>query len=526
VLSSADLVVTDDSGPIGLGGVMGGATTEMSEETTNILVEVASWDPVSMFRTGKRHKLTSEAGKRNERGVDPTIPEAAADRVVELLVAHGGGTADPGVTKVGEAPVSPVIRIAADLSARVTGMPIETATVVACLEAIGCTVDGDDELVVVPPPWRRDLRDPFDLVEEVARVVGYDQVPSVVPPAPSGRGLTQGQRLRRRAGRALAGAGFVEVLTFPFVGTTAFDALGLDADDVRRTALRLANPLSSEAPLMTTTLLPGLLETVARNLGRGNTDLALFEIATVTLPRLGVAAPILPVDRRPSDGEWDDLQKALPDQPLHLGLALAGDRELAGWWGAGRPASWSDAVSGVRDVAASLGVSVDVRNGRQAPWHPGRCAEITVSDGMGGERVLGHAGELHPRVCKAFGVPARTAVAEIDLSILLEHAVAVVPAPTLSTYPVAKEDVALVVADDVPAETLARTLREGAGALCESVRLFDVYTGEQIGAGRKSLAFALRFRAPDRTLTEAETAAARDAAVALAAERHGAEQRV
>jgi phenylalanyl-tRNA synthetase beta chain len=520
MLSTEDLVVTDDSGPIGLGGVMGGATTEMSETTTRILVEVASWDPVSMFRTGKRHKLTSEAGKRNERGVDPTIPEAAADRVVELLVAHGGGVAEPGVTKVGTAPAGPAVRIAADLPARVTGMEIEPATVVECLEAIGCTIDGDEQLVVVPPPWRRDITDPFDLVEEVARIVGYDQVPSVVPPAPSGRGLTQGQLLRRRIGRTLAGAGYVEVLTFPFVGEDAFDALGLTGDDARRTALRLANPLSSEAPLMTTTLLPGLLQTVARNLGRGTADQALFEIATVTLPHQGIAAPILPVDRRPTDGEWDDLQKALPDQPLHLGLALTGDRELGGWWGPGRAVSWSDAVEGVREVAEALGVTVDLRAARQAPWHPGRCAEILV-----GDRTVGHAGELHPRVCKAYGVPARTAVAEIDLSTLLDHAVTIVPGPALSTFPVAKEDVALVVAADLPAETLARTLREGAGGLCESVRLFDVYTGEQIGAGRKSLAFALRFRAPDRTLTEAETAAARDAAVALAAERHGAEQR-
>jgi phenylalanyl-tRNA synthetase beta chain len=525
VLSTEDLVVTDDSGPIGLGGVMGGRTTEMSETTTRVLVEVASWDPVSMFRTGRRHKLTSEAGKRNERGVDPTIPEAAADRVVELLVAHGGATADPGVTKVGEAPARPAIRLGADLPTRVTGMEVEDARVVECLEAVGCQVDGDEELVVVPPPWRRDLTDPFDLVEEVARVVGYDQVPSVLPAAPAGRGLTQAQRLRRRVGRTLAGAGFVEVLTFPFVGVEAFDALGLDGDDPRRTALRLANPLSSEAPLMTTTLLPALLETAARNHGRGNTDLALFEIATVTLPQPGMAAPILPVDRRPTDGEWDDLQKALPDQPLHLGLVLTGAREPSGWWGAGRPVSWSDALEGVRQVAEALGLTVDVRAGRQAPWHPGRCGQIVLTDHTGSDRVLGHAGELHPRVCKAFGVPPRTAVAEVDLTALLEHAVAVVRAPSLSAYPVAKEDVALIVADDVPAGTLARTLREGAGELCESVRLFDVYRGEQIGAGRKSLAFALRFRAPDRTLTEAETAAARDDAVALAAERHGAEQR-
>ncbi len=519
-LSVEDLVVTDDSGPIGLGGVMGGSTTEMSETTTRILVEVASWDAVSMFRTGKRHKLTSEAGKRNERGVDPTIPEAAADRVVELLVAHGGATADPGVTKVGEAPVRPTVRISADLPGRITGMEISPAQVLENLVAVGCSVDGDEDLVVVPPPWRPDISDPFDLVEEVARIVGYENVPSVLPPAPAGRGLTVEQQLRRRVGRTLAGDGYVEVLTFPFVGAEAFDALELPADDPRRTALRLANPLSAEAPLMTTTLLPGILETVARNVGRGNDDVALFEVATVTQPHLGVAAPILPVDRRPTDGEWDDLNKALPAQPLHLVLALAGDRDPGGWWGEGRAVAWSDPVQAVRDVATSLGLTVDVRKGAAAPWHPGRCAELVV-----GGVSIGYAGELHPRVCKALGVPARTAVAEIDLSALLAQAVTVVPAPDFSTYPVAKEDVALLVAEDVPAEDLARTLREGAGPLCESVRLFDVYTGEQVGAGRKSLAFALRFRAPDRTLTEAETGAARDAAVALAVERHGAEQR-
>jgi phenylalanyl-tRNA synthetase beta chain len=519
-LDPGDLVVVDDSGPIGLGGVMGGATTEMSDTTTNIMVEVASWDPVSMFRTGKRHKLTSEAGKRNERGVDPTIPEAAADRVVELLVAHGGGTADPGVTKVGTAPTSAAVTIPADLPARITGMDIEPATVTENLIAVGCSVDGDETLVVVPPPWRRDITDPFDLVEEVLRIVGYENVPSVLPSAPAGRGLTQQQLLRRRVGRTLAGAGYVEVLTFPFVGAEAFDALELAADDVRRTALKLANPLSAEAPLMTTTLLPGVLETLARNVGRGTTDVAIFEAATVTLPHVGIAAPILGVDRRPTEGEWDDLNKALPDQPLHLALALAGDRDPAGWWGEGRAVSWSDPIDTVREVASALGVEVEIRTGAAAPWHPVRCAEVLVAG-----RSIGFAGELHPRVCKTLGVPARTAVAEVNLSVLLELAVAVVPAPEFSTYPVAKEDVALLVPAEVAAEEVARTLREGAGELCESVRLFDVYTGEQVGAGQKSLAFALRFRAPDRTLTEAETGEARAAAVALAAERHGAVQR-
>jgi phenylalanyl-tRNA synthetase beta chain len=520
VLSAEDLVVTDDSGPIGLGGVMGGATTEMSGTTTDILVEVASWDPVSMFRTGRRHKLTSEAGKRNERGVDPTIPEAAADRVVELLVTHGGGTPDPGVTKVGEAPVRPAIRISADLPARVTGMEIDDSQVVACLEAVGCAVDGDEALVVVPPPWRRDVTDPFDLVEEVARVVGYDQVPSVVPPAPAGRGLTREQRLRRRVGRFVAGAGLVEVLSFPFVGDAAFDALGLPEDDVLRQTVRLANPLSAEEPAFTTTLLPGILRTAARNLGRGASGVALFETGTVAHPVDRGAAPVFGVTLRPSEAELAKLEEALPEQPLLLAAVFAGELERSGWWGQGRTASWADAVGLVRELGSELGVDVEVRSAQRMPWHPGRCARVFV-DGT----EFGHAGELHPGVCAAHGLPRGSAALEVDLGFLIDHAVAVAAAPDLSTFPVAKEDVALVVADDVSADELARTLREGAGDLCESVRLFDVYTGAQIGAGRKSLAFALRFRAPDRTLTETETGAARDAAVALAATRHGAEQR-
>ncbi len=520
-LSDEDLVVTDDSGIIGLGGVMGGEDTEMSATTTRVLVEAAHWDAVSMFRTGRRHKLTSEAGKRNERGVDPTICEAAADRVAELLAEYGGGTIEPGVTVVGRAPEPRAITIPIDLPARVTGMNIASHTSIANLEAVGCIVDAAaDTLTATVPTWRPDLNDPFDLVEEVARIVGYDGVPSVLPPAPSGRGLTAEQSMRRRVGRTLAGAGYVEVISFPFVGEGDLNRLGLDAADARRTTLRLANPLSSEEPLMTTTLLPGLLRTVARNVSRGTSDLALFEAAPVTVPHSGIAAPILPVDRRPTEGEWDDLTKAVPAQPLHLAFAACGDRDRGGWWGPGRPAAWSDVIETARVVAAALGLKLTVRSGSVAPWHPGRCAELLV-----GEVLVGHAGELHPKVCRAFGVPARTCVAELDLDLLLARAVPVPSAPRLSAYPVAKEDVALVVPEGLPAAELAATLREGAGPLCESVRLFDVYTGEQVGEGHKSLAFALRFRAPDRTLTEKDTAAAREAAVALAAQRHGARQR-
>ncbi|GAA1911163.1 phenylalanine--tRNA ligase subunit beta [Nocardioides marmoribigeumensis] len=516
-LSVEDLLICDDSGPIGLAGVMGGETTELSGTTSRVVIEAAHFDPVSIFRTQRRHKLPSEASKRFERGVDPRLPQAAADRVAELLVRLGGGTVEPGVTVVGEAPEPVTITIDTDLPERITGMPITAETTVAHLRAVGCevTLDGD-RLHAVVPSWRPDLTDPFDLVEEVARIVGYEDIPSVLPAAPGGRGLTASQLLRRKVGRTLAGAGFVEVVSFPFVGSSAYDALRLPADDPRRESLRLANPLSNEQPLMTTTLLPGLLETGARNAGRGQPDVALFETATVTRPRGSQPAPILPVDRRPTPGEWDDLQKALPDQPLHLALLACGDRERAGWWGPGRPATWSDAVQAVRDVAQALGVEVHVRSAAVAPWHPGRCAEVLL-----GEEPIGHAGELHPKVCQAFGLPARSAAAEVDLDALLQHAAAV-RSPEFSTFPVAKIDLALVVGEDVTAEELRGTLVEGAGELLESVRLFDVYTGEQVGAGRRSLAFALRLRAPDRTLTDEEVAAVRASAVALAEERHGA----
>jgi phenylalanyl-tRNA synthetase beta chain len=235
-----------------------------------------------------------------------------------------------------------------------------------------------------------------------------------------------------------------------------------------------------------------------------------------------VAAPILPVDRPPSEGEWDDLQKALPDQPLHLALTVSGERDRSGWWGEGERTGWAETIEAVRLIADALGVPVEVRAASRAPWHPGRCAEIVVGDPS---EPIGFAGELHPRACTAYGVPPRTAAAEVDLDALLRRARLIAPAPRFSTYPLAKEDVALVVDADVPAGAVAATLREGAGELLESVRLFDVYTGSQVGEGHKSLAFALRFRAPDRTLTEAETGAARDAAVALAGERHGAVQR-
>ncbi|MCQ9133037.1 phenylalanine--tRNA ligase subunit beta [Streptomyces hilarionis] len=528
-LHAEDLVITDDRGPIGLAGVMGGANTEIADHddpesrTTDVVVEAAHFDAVSIARTARRHKLSSEASRRFERGVDPQAAAAAAQRTVDLLVLLAGGTADAGVTEI-IAPSAPhTISVPADHPDKVAGVVYGRETVVRRLQEIGCDVYGQDELLVTVPSWRPDLAEVNDLAEEVIRLEGYENLPSTLPKPPSGRGLTHRQRLHRRVGRALAGAGYVEAPNYPFVSEQVFDQLGLDADDPARRVVKLTNPLNDEEPALRTSLLPGLLGALRRNDGRGSHDLALFETGLVFLPReeQGVAGH-LPVDRRPTDEELASLDAVLPEQPRHVAVVLTGAREQAGWWGKGRPADWADAIEAGRAVAREAGVELAVRNGRYGPWHPGRCAEFAVTVD-GAERVVGHAGELHPRVLKALGLPARTCAMELDLDVLERVGDDTPQAPSISTFPVATQDVALVVDRSVPHADVEAALREGAGELLEGIRLFDVYeNAEQLGDAKKSLAYALRFRAQDRTLTVDEASAARDAAVALAGERTGA----
>jgi phenylalanyl-tRNA synthetase beta chain len=522
-LDPEDLLITDDRGPIGLAGVMGGEETEMSAGTTAVVIEAAHFDPVAIARSARRHKLPSEASRRFERGIDPTIAQVAARRVADLLVEHGGGRVAETATVVGAPTTRAPITIDAQLPARVAGFAIDGDTAADALRTVGCTVEsGEGRIRATPPAWRPDLNDPNDLAEEVLRIVGYQLVPSVLPAAPAGRGLTKQQRLRRRVGIALAAAGYVEVQAYPFIGIRDLAGLGVPDDDERRSAVRIANPLSEEEPLLRTTLLPGMLRALARNVGRAQTDVGLYELGSVFLP--GVAgrphAPKLGVDRAPTIDEFKELEAALPEQPLHVGVVVSGTRGQPGWWGPSRPATWADAVEAAREVGRSLGLDVDVQPAQRAPWHPGRCARVLVD-----ETPVGYAGELHPKACSSFGVPARTSALELDLDALMQQAPDLALAPEFSGYPVGKEDVALVVPADVRAADVETALREGAGALLESVRLFDVYTGEQVGPGKKSLAYSLRFRAADRTLTEAEIRQAREAAVALAAERTGAVQR-
>jgi len=520
-LDPEDLVITDTGGRrvLALAGVMGGASSEVTSATTDVLVEAAHFDWVTVARTARRHKLSSEASRRFERGVDTDVAAAAAELAVRLLVEHGGGTPGP-VTDADRRGPARAIRMPWELPNRVVGCDWTRDEIVASLTMIGCAVTGDGaELTVVPPSWRPDLHEGVDLAEEVARLRGYEHIPSVLPAAPAGRGLTHGQRVRRSVARSLAEHGLVEVLSYPFVSPSAHDAFDLPADDPRRHAVRLANPLSAEQPELRTSMLPPLLDTLRRNVGRGQTDVGLFEIGLVVRPDGDAPpAPRPSATARPDDATLAALYASVPPQPRHIGIVLAGQRELPGRSGPGRPADWADAVESVRVAAGAVGLTLAVSADALAPWHPGRCARLTLADGT----HVGHAGELHPKVVAALGLPLRTVAAELDLDVLIAASGGIRQAEPVSVYPVAKEDVALIVGADLPAARVEAALRAGAGELLESVRLFDVYTGQQVGEGRKSLAFALRLRAPDRTLTAAEAAAARDAAVARAHEELGA----
>ena len=526
-LDPADVLIADEVAVAAIGGVMGAGTTEIDGATTNVLLEAAVWDPAAVSRTIRRLRLVSEAGRRYERSVDPAVSVAAIDRCAELLAEIAGGTAQPTLTDWrGDPPrddFSPApVAMAVDLPDRIAGVTYPDGATVARLTQIGARVttsEDSPELIVTPPSWRPDLIQPADLVEEVLRLEGLDVIPSELPKAPPGRGLTAGQRRRRAVGKSLALTGFVEVLSTPFLPAGVFDQWGLDAEDPRRNTTRVLNPLEADRPELATSLLPALLEALGRNVSRGFGDVSLFSIAQVVRPTPRTRAiELIPTHRRPTDAEIASLDDSLPEQPVHVGVVLTGLREPRGPWGRGRPVEAADAFEAARTIARACGVEVTLRGAQHLPWHPGRCAEVII----GGE-VVGHAGQLHPGAVERCGLPKGTCALELNLDAvpLTETLVA----PRVSPFPAVFQDLSLVVDADASAQSVIDAVRAGAGDLLEDVSLFDVYTGPQVGKGRKSLTLALRFRAADRTLTEDEASAARDSAVARAGELIGAQIR-
>jgi phenylalanyl-tRNA synthetase beta chain len=518
-LSPLDSIIADSSGPIGLAGTMGGLTTEIDATTTSIALEAAFFPASTVAGNSRRHKISSEASRRFERGIDRELAPIASARACALLIAHGGGSY-AGMCAV-ESPMSDsIIEFDLDLPTRTAGMVIDHQTVIEKLDAIGATYvrTSPDICIVNPPSWRPDLTQPADLVEEVVRLVGYEKLPSTLPSAPAGRGLTHEQRLRRRIGNLLAGRGMHEIRAYPFIGVSDFDAMRFPENDLRRETPTLVNPLSDLAPQMRSTLLPGMLSIAARNVGRGENDLALFEIGSVFLGGVVKGGLDPGVDSRPSESVWEQMQVVLPAQPEHLGVVITGAIESVGVWGNPRAATWRDSIDAVLVVADELGVDLEVHTGNDPSFHPGRCAEIVLK---GTSEVVGSAGELHPAVIEHWNLPRRSCAAEVDLSVLLASAVNSSIAPAFSNSPVAKEDLAFVVTRDRPVAEVEACIRAAGGELLESIRLFDVYEGDQIPESHKSLAFALRFRGEGQTLAPQELQDLRNQIITAVSERVG-----
>jgi len=520
VLDPQDLVIADSEGGsrvLAIAGVMGGATSEVTETTSNVLIEAAHFHPVSVARSARRHKLPTESSKRFERGVDYQLAPVAAQRAADLLVRYGGGSYGP-ITEIDRTQAPAPIEFALDAASRLTGVDYPREQVVGLLREIGCQVndDGGATVQVSAPSWRPDLTGSAELVEEIARLDGYDNIPVQLPVAPAGTGLTFAQRARRDIVRTVAEQGLTQVLSYPFVGDI-YDRLELPADDERRQAVRIANPLADDAPLLRTSVLDSLIDVAVRNVSRGIGDVALYEVGNVTTSAGVVPAPIPGVAQRPSQAEIEALAAGTPRQRLHLGAILCGQHGYSGVLQHVRNWDWADAVELVRDIASLLGVKLHVANAERAPWHPGRCAEIRIvvptknpTRPQIGE-VIGYAGELHPRIVKKLGLPERACAVELDLDALIERSSSqpVVKAQPVSTYPAAKEDFAFVVDEATPSQAVAAAIIIAGGKLLDDVRLFDVYRGPQLGPGRKSLAFSVRLRASDHTLSASETEAAR-----------------
>ena len=494
-LSDDELVVADMNGPLALAGVMGGASSEVTTSTKKIALEGARFDPMTIAKASRRHKLSSEASRRLERGVDPSLAEISTARAIDLM-AELGGAKYVGSAKAGEPRFAPIVKFDPNFAGSYLGFEVALETVEEKLKLIGCEIEkkSSTEWLIDPPSWRADLLTGPDLVEEVARNIGFDQIPSRLPTGNAGARLSDLQYRKRAVANFLADNGFSEVYNYPFVNPKYLTDLGFTGD--RAKAFRIANPMSEEFPDLRTHLLPGLLLTAQRNQGRGHKNSAIFEIGSVfrdnvklpEVPRLGTSS-------RPSEGDLALLLSGVPLQPLHVGAVVTGSIGKDDWAGAPAEFTWSDAIAFAKKIIEETGNTVEVSSSDFAPWHPGRCAEIQV-DG----KAVAHAGELHPRVLSMLGLPARSCAFVVILSALPFREVRRV-SPVL-TMPSATQDLSVVVSKDIAAQQVMNSLRKGAGDLLEKIDLFDRY--DQIGDGKISLSFTLTFRAADRTLTAEE----------------------
>lgn len=509
-LDPDDLMVCDDEQPLALAGTMGGQSSEITETTTEIALEAVHFCPVCIAKNSRRHKLSSEASRRLERSVDPSLAEFASARFVQLLTAHS--SAQHVATMVDGEPIyAPLVTIDPKYVSKTLGFDVPASKVAEVLRVIGCDVD-EKSFTIDPPSWRADLLTAADFTEEVARMIGYDKIPSVLPPRPLHATLTPTQKRRRAVATMLASRGLAEVQTFPFTNQATIDAMGFVGE--RASTYKIANPMSEEFPLMRVHLVPGLIEVAQRNISRGAKDFAIFEMGSIFRSSQKLVPAISPdLSKRPDQKIIDEIFASVPTQGYHVAGLLVGKTENENWQGKARAYNWQDAIAFAQDILQICNLEWSVARSDLAPWHPGRCAELIVNG-----KAVAHAGELHPRIVAAYGLPERSVAFAVALNALPDSAL--VHPTRVGTMPAAVQDVALIVDSAVSAAELEGALREGAGDLLESITLFDRY--DKIGDGKISLAFTLVFRASDRTLTGEEVSAMRESATAAAAAKFGA----
>jgi phenylalanyl-tRNA synthetase beta chain len=509
-LDPNDLMVCDDEQPLALAGTMGGLSSEISQTTTDIALEAVHFCEVCIAKNSRRHKLSSEASRRLERSVDPSLAEFASARFVQLLTAHS--SAQHVATVVDGEPIyPPLVTIDPAYVSKTLGFDIPAKKVAEVLRVIGCDVV-EKSFTIDPPSWRADLLTAADFTEEVARMIGYDKIPSVLPPRPLHASLTPTQKRRRAVATMLASRGLAEVQTFPFTNQATIDSMGFVGE--RANTYKVANPMSEEFPLMRVHLVPGLIEVAQRNISRGAKDFAIFEMGSIFRSSQKLVRAISPdLSKRANQKMIDEIFASVPAQGYHVAGLLVGKTENENWQGKARSYNWQDAIAYAQDILALCHLDWTVARSDLAPWHPGRCAELIVNG-----KAVAHAGELHPRIVAAYGLPERSVAFAVALSALPDSTL--VRPSTVGTMPAAVQDVALIVDSTVSAADVEGALREGAGELLESITLFDRY--DKIGDGKISLAFTLVFRAQDRTLTGEEVSAMREAATAVAAAKFGA----
>jgi phenylalanyl-tRNA synthetase beta chain len=496
-LTTDDLVICDAEGPVALAGVMGGEHSEINDATTDVLLEVASFSARTVLRTARRHGLRTEGAKRWERHVPPESAPVAAARCAELILATAGGRVVGGRDHYPNPPHRERITLRPARANAHLGLDLPADQQVALLEAIGCRTEPEgDAVAVAAPAYRPDLRLEVDLYEEIARLHGYDRVPEQVPSTGQVGRRTPEHAARIAVRRALAGGGWTEVMPFPFIGEGDLDALGLPPDDRRRHPVALVNPLSKEESALRTTMLPGLLRVIRHNVNRQVPDVAVFEVGHVVL--------------EPAEGEEGaavgpaEEHLTLPAEPLVLGLAATGALEPPRHDRPRRVADLYDLLGAAELVRRVLGAGTLVATPTaEAPFHPGRAARVRV-DGVD----VGVVGELHPRVAQAFEVPPRTLAGELRLESLLAGGIRFRAAAVPSPIPAVSIDVAVIVELATPALAVEAAIASAVGDRLAALRLFDIFTGPQIGEGRKSLAYALELRDAERQLTDADAAEA------------------